>query len=80
MDPATIIATIASVIQTAVKVGPTVIQTVEDAAPFAQAIYNNLFAGQTVTQAQIDALEAEVDALATEVLQPLPPDDPQTPA
>lgn len=76
MDAASIIALIAKVVQTAVQVGPTVIQTVEDAAPFAEAIYNNLVSGTTVTQAQMDALDADLTELANEVLQPLPPDTP----
>lgn len=75
MDTAAIITLISKVIQTAVQVGPTVIQTIEDAAPFARAIYDNLIAGNPVTQAQIDALDAQLTALADEVLVPLPPDD-----
>lgn len=78
MNTQAILDSIAKIIQIAVQAGPTVVQTVEDAAPFAKAIYDHLVAGHAVTQAQIDALEAEVDALAEEVLQPLPPDDQQT--
>lgn len=74
MDAAAIIALIAQIIDTAIKVGPTVIGTIEDATPFAEAIYNNLIAGKAVTQADMDSLQADIDALVAEVLEPLPPD------
>lgn len=77
MDPVAIITLIAQIIQTAVKVGPTVIQTVEDAEPFAQAIYNHLV-GKEVTQADLDALEAQLKTLSDDFQTPLPPDDAPT--
>jgi len=72
MDAATIIATIAKVVQTAVEIGPTVIETIEDAEPFAEAIYNALIAGKPVTQEQIDALENHLAELSAELQEPLP--------
>jgi len=38
-------------------------------------VYDNLIAGKPITQAQMDALDAQLTALADEVLVPLPPDD-----
>lgn len=74
MDTEAIIAAIAGVIQIAVQVGPTVIQTAEDATPFAEAIYNRLINNQQITQADLDALDAQVQALVQEAIAPLPPD------
>lgn len=77
MDPvavATVIETIAKVINEAVILGPTVIKAVEDAKPFAQVIYG-LFTGTNVTQAQVDDLLAQLDALADQLEAPLPEDD-----
>lgn len=74
MDPTTIIATIASVINEAVTLGPTVVKAVEDAEPFAQLIYG-LFEGTNVTQAQIDTLVANLAVLSAQLQVPLAPDD-----
>lgn len=75
MDPTTIIATIAAVIKEAVDLGPTIIKDVEAAAPFAQALFNNLFKGQTISQDDLTALESSVDALVSQIEEPLPADD-----
>jgi len=74
MDTAAIIAAIATVIQKAVELGPTVITTVEDAVPFGEAIYNQIFGKSEITQADLDALDAQTDTIVQEALQPLPPD------
>lgn len=74
MDPTTIITTIATVINEAVTLGPTVVKAVEDARPFAQLIYG-LFTGSNVTQAQVDDLLAQLDALSAQLQAPLPDDD-----
>ena len=71
---ATILEVLARVVKVAVDLGPTVIKGVEDAKPFAQEIYE-LFKGTKVTDVQLDALEARVDALADELQQPLPPEE-----
>lgn len=57
----------------AISVASTVEKTVEDAVPFAEAIYNNLFKGQTATQEQLDALEAAVDQLHSDFQKPMSP-------
>lgn len=77
MDPvaiATIIDTIAKVINEAVVLGPTVIKAVDDAKPFAQLIYG-LFTGTNVTQAQVDDLLSKLDALSDQLNVDLSPDD-----
>lgn len=77
MDPvaiATIIDTIAKVINEAVVLGPTVIKAVDDAKPFAQLIYG-LFTGTNVTQAQVDDLLSKLDVLSDQLNVDLPPDD-----
>lgn len=74
MDAAAIILLISKVINTAVQIGPTVIETVEDAIPFGKLIYDNLVSGKPVTQAQMDALDAQIAALSNELQQPLPDD------
>lgn len=75
MDPTAIITVISQVIKLAVDVGPGVIKAVEDAAPFAEAIYHNLVSGQAVTPEQLTALEAQLQVLSDDLDVPLPVDD-----
>ena len=44
-------------------------------APTAQTIYDNLISGTQITQAQLDSLQASIDAAAVEIQTPLPADD-----
>lgn len=69
MDSEAIIAVIAKVIQVAVDMGPEVIK---DATPFAETIYNNLFKGQTATDADATAVEAQLAVLSAQLQAPLP--------
>lgn len=72
MDPITIISTILGVINVASKA----IEFGKDAAPFIKAIIDQ-FEGKSpseITQADLDALEAKVDALSAELQMPLPPE------
>lgn len=73
MDVALIIETIASVIKTAVDLTPKVITAVEDAKPFAEAIYEAL-KGQPITQSKMKELEEKIAALSAELQAPLPPE------
>lgn len=73
MEAAAIIAIVAKAIKVAVDVGPTVIETVENAKPFATAIYDAI-KGKQVTQGDLDALEARIDDLAAQLQEPLPPE------
>lgn len=74
MEPAAIITTILSVLNTVVKIAPTVVQAEASLEPVAVAIYNNLVNGAAITQVQLDALEAQVDSLAAQIQVPLPAD------
>lgn len=69
-----IINIIAAVVNTAVKLGPTVIKGVEDATPFAKAIYG-LFTGTNVTEAQLDDLVKKIKTLSEELQKPLPQEE-----
>lgn len=69
---AVVLEIVASVIQKAVELGPTVIQSVDDAKPFAQALIEMLAKGKTYSEAEIDALEAKIDALSAQLQEPLP--------
>lgn len=71
MDPLTVIAAIEGVINLANQLGPAAIS----AGEAAKAIYDHLVSGTTVTQAQLDALEAQLDGTAIDLQAPLPLDD-----
>lgn len=75
MDVAAILAAISQVIKTVVDLTPTVITAVEDITPFAKAIYGLVVKGENATQADVDAMLAEVNALNDDLQRPLPPDD-----
>lgn len=74
MDTATIITSILSVLSTVVKIAPAIESGVVSLEPIAQTLYNNLVNGQAITQAQLDALESEVDSIAAQIQDPLPQD------
>lgn len=73
MDPVTIETAIATIIKIAVDVGPTVIDGIEKARPFAQTIYG-IFKGTNVTEDQLADLIARSRALSAELQAPLPPE------
>lgn len=70
MNAAAIIAAIAQGIKLAVDVGPSVIKGIEDAKPFAEAIYNTL-KGENVTEEDLAALEARLAALSAQLHTPM---------
>lgn len=72
MDAALVVA-IASIIESAVKLGPIVIKGVEDAKPFAEAIVEAILGGPT-TPEKLDALEAKIAALSAQLQADLPPE------
>lgn len=72
MDPISIITLIAGAVNAAVKVGPTVIKTVEDATPFAEAIFG-MFSGAPVTEDKALEFEAKIAELSARLQAPLPP-------
>lgn len=68
------IAAIIQAIQSAISITEAVLRTAQDAAPFIAAI-RDTFSGTDVTQEQLDALEARIDALSAELQEPLPPEE-----
>lgn len=72
MDSTAILAIITQVLQVAALA----VQAGKDAEPFAKILYDAFFgkAPQDVTQADLVALEAQLDALSAELQAPLPPE------
>ena len=77
MEAAAIISTIGSVIKLAVDLTPAVIKTVEDAKPFAQAIYDDLVNKKQISHADLLSLEAKLSTLSQQLQAPLPTEDDQ---
>lgn len=69
-----IVEAIAAVIKTAVDVGPEIIKGVQDAKPFAEAIYNSLIKGQKVSDEDLKKLEDQLTELSNQLQKPLPPE------
>lgn len=76
MDALSIINIIAQVVKTAADLGPVIIKDVEDATPFAEAIYNHLVNKKPITQSDLDALDARIANLSEQLQAPLPPEQP----
>jgi hypothetical protein len=74
MEAAAIISTIAAIIKTAVDLTPTVIKGVQDATPFAEAIYHAL-KGDNITQDQLTELEKRITDLSNQLQAPLPEEE-----
>ena len=73
-DALTVLNTISTVIKAAVDLTPVVIKTVEDATPFAQAIYNYLIKGEEITQEDLNILIERLKDLSDQLQKPLPPE------
>lgn len=67
-------AAIIAAIEGAIKLASAATALGKDIAPYAIAIYDNLVNDKEVTQADIDALELQIDAVHGEIQRPLPPD------
>jgi hypothetical protein len=65
---------VVSAINTAINVGATLIQAGKDAAPVAKLIYDTFIDKKEVTQAELEAFQAETDRLSEELQAPLPPE------
>lgn len=74
MEAAAIISTIAAIVKTAVDLTPTVIKGVEDAKPFAEAIYHAL-KGDNITQDQLTELERRISDLSNQLQKELPAEE-----
>lgn len=67
---------IANIIMALIKVGPTVITTIEQVIPVAQDIIAKVQSPTPPTQAEWDALHASIEALETGIADaPLPADN-----
>lgn len=66
------VSTIAEILFKLAQAAPAVVATVQDLIPLATNI-KQAAGGETMTQAQKDALDAEIDALINRLLEPLPP-------
>lgn len=73
MSATSIISAISSVIKVAVDLTPMVIKTIEDAKPFAQAIYDTLIGDKDITQEELEILQAKILELSNQLQAPLPP-------
>lgn len=70
---------ILAAVNSAITIANAAIKAGQDAAPFIQAIYDNITGkGDDVTQEDLDALAAQVDALYAELQLPLPTIDEPT--
>lgn len=68
MDPATILA----LVTLGINAAKAAIDVGVDAAPFITALYDHITSKTTVTQADLTALEARIQALSDEFDVPLP--------
>ncbi len=73
MNAAAIIALIESVLGAAVELAPTAIKVEQVIAPLAQGIWDHLVNKKVITQADIDALNAQVSTLSARIQAPIPP-------
>lgn len=77
MDAATIEAAISAataIVDAIIKVAPAIEQGIASSEPYVQAI-TGLITGSNATQAQVDALLAQVNVASQQFQQPLPLDD-----
>lgn len=74
MDIGSIVSVIGNVIKTAVDLTPGVIKTVEDAAPFAELIWDHLVNKKVITQSDLNDLDAKLAALSARIQAELPPE------
>lgn len=73
MDVASTISTVISVIQAINTVAPIVIAGITDLKAFGVALYEKL-SGKEISDADLAALEAQIDALSDELNSPMPPE------
>lgn len=76
MNAAAIIAAIEAAIATAVELAPVAIKLEQVIEPLAKGIWDHLVNKKEVTQADLDALNAQIAALSARIQAPLPPEQP----
>lgn len=74
MDPITILNLISKAVTVAMEVYPIAVKTIEDAKPFAIRLYKEFSGKSDITDEELAALEASLDALSAQLQQPLPPE------
>jgi len=78
MDPVTAITTITTVIETAIKLEPQIIQGLNNLKIFGAALYQ-AFTGNAISADDQTTLEATIDNLYSQIVVPLPPAQPGDP-
>lgn len=73
MNAAAIIAIIEEVLGAAVTLAPTAIKLEQVIQPLAMGIWDHLVNKKVVTQADLDALNAQISAVSARIQAPLPP-------
>jgi hypothetical protein len=76
MNPTQIIAAIEAVLGAVVTLAPDVIKLEQITAPLAEGIWNHLVNKKVITQADLDALNAQVGSLSARIQAPLPQEQP----
>ena len=76
MNAAAIIALIEEVLGAAVTLAPTAIKLEQVIQPLAHGIWDHLVNKKVITQADLDALNAQITALSASIQAPLPPEQP----
>lgn len=74
MDAVAALALAEQVVEIIVKVAPAIEKGVVSGLPYARAIAGMIM-GSNATQAQVDAMLAQLESDSAEFQQPLPPDD-----
>ena len=74
MNAAAIIAIIEEVLGAAVTLAPTVIKLEQVIQPLAIGIWDHLVNKKVITQADLDALSAQIAATSARIQAPLPPE------
>lgn len=54
-----------------VKAAPIILNTVQNAKPFAEILYRTLAKGDKITEADLDVLEAKITELSNQLQKPL---------
>jgi len=73
MNISLVVETVAKIIYQVSTLTPVVIKTIEDAKPFAQAIYDTLIGDKDITPEELAILQAKVLELSNQLQAPLPP-------
>jgi hypothetical protein len=76
MEAAAIITLIEQVLGAAVTLAPSAIKLEQVIQPLAQGIWDHLVNKKVISQADLDALNAQIASLSASIQAPLPPEQP----